>query len=69
METSKDYWDYLAMLEVGRWYDLSTIHTKLLKVCEGFDIEFIRWVSILVVTAHGYWVDTDSMKIQRLKSN
>lgn len=68
METSKDYWYYLGLLEAGRWYDLRAIHAKLLKVCEGFDTEFIKWVATLVVCATDYWVDTDNMTIQRLKS-
>lgn len=67
MESEKDFWYYLEKLEYGKWYDLIGVHDRLLKVCEGFDIEFDRWVSLVVVSGVNYWVDIEKLQIQHLK--
>jgi hypothetical protein len=67
MYDETDFWYYLEKLEYGKWYDLRTVYNRLLEVIEGFDMEFDKWVALVVVSGVNYWVDIERLQIQHLK--
>ena len=67
MDSKKDFWFYLNLLEVGKWYDLHALHTRLLQLETGCNNDFTKFVAFIIVTGDAYYIDTDKMQIKRLQ--
>lgn len=62
-----DIFVFLNKLEYDKWYELKPIHKRLLELNVGCNEDFLKFVSFLIVRGDSFYIDTQTMKIKRLR--